>query len=117
VSPPDSAELVPVGDSLNLLADPRISAQLLARHPDSGAAAIRVVPSRDPGIPDLLLYWARAGSPESLPPDARLLAALRGSRTQIVAFPSPEFPPGGAVLLYSQGWSQVLAVVPLGRAP
>jgi hypothetical protein len=78
-----------------------------------------VTPSRDPGVPDLLVYWVRSAPPDgpSLPPNARLLAALRGSRTQTLPLPEPGRPPVGTVILYSQGWQRVMAVVPLNRVP
>jgi hypothetical protein len=115
----DSTALEPADSPFTLLVEPRITGRLLAAAGDSAAAAIQVVPSRDPGVPDLLVYWVRAVQPDtpSLPPDARLLAALRGSRTQVLPLPEPGRPPGGTIILYSHGWRRVMAVVPLRGVP
>lgn len=115
----DTTGLEPVDPPLTLLTEPRITGQLLAMSSDSPATALQVTPSRDPAVPDLLAYWVRSAprDAQSLPPDARLLAALRGSRTQILPLPEPGGPPGGTVILYSHGWHRVMAVVPLQRAP
>lgn len=115
----DSTGLEPTGPPFALLVEPRITGRLLAAAGDSAATAIQVVPSRDPGIPDLLVYWVRSApaDPPSLPRDARLLAALRGSRTQVLPLPEPGRPPGGTIILYSQGWQRVMAVAPLRGTP
>jgi hypothetical protein len=118
-TPGDTTGLEPVDPPLTLLAQPRIIGQLLASSRDGPATALQVRPFQDPAVPDLLAYWARSAPNDgaSLPPDATLLAALRGSRTQIVTLPEPGRPPGGIIILYSQGWHRVMAVVPLSHAP
>jgi hypothetical protein len=108
----------PIGPAFALLDTPRIKAQLLA---DSGTVipdALEVTPTLDPGIPDLLAYWA-ATPPDghALPPDAFLIGALRGSRQQVLPLPEPGRMRGGFLILYSAVRREAIATTSLPATP
>jgi hypothetical protein len=106
-----------IGPAFPLLEVPRIMAQLLA---DSGTAtpsALEVTPTADPGIPDLLAYWAPiSGDGRSLPADASLIGALRGSRQQVLPLAAGMIG-SGHLILYSAVRREVLANTPLPATP
>ncbi len=117
VADADSLDRQPVGAPLVVLAEPPLAAEWLAA-PGQAPTAIRIVPGEDPAIPDLLAYWAPTpGDGSSLPPDAVLLGALRGSRTQILPMPEPDLTRGGYLVLYSLGWNQVIATAAVPARP
>lgn len=116
--PADRGDRHPVGAEVALLPSPRLTAQLLADSGASAPSAVVVTPTADPGIPDLLLYWApTAGAGAALPPDAFLIGALRGSRQQVLPLPEPGMMAGGHFILYGAVQHQVLGDTPLPATP
>lgn len=112
--PADPGGRVPAGAVFQLLASPRIDGRLLAPPGQGQPDALLITPAADPAIPDLLAYWSpTAGDGQTLPPDAMLIGALRGSREQVLPLPEPGMMQGGYLILYSLVRDEILAAVRL----
>jgi hypothetical protein len=75
-----------------------------------GARAIRVDSRGAPAIPDALVYWSPAPSPDSALPDgAVLLGAVPEEGVRVLLLPADAARAPGRVLVWSVGWSRVVA--------
>lgn len=105
-----------VGEAFSLLATPKIDARRLGTRGNWTPDALLIMPSGDPAIPDLLVYWSpNAGDGRQLPPDAILIGALRGSGDQMLPLPDPRMT-GGHLILYSLGRGEIVAAVAMRPA-
>ncbi len=76
----------------------------------SGAPAVRVDSRLAPPIPDALVYWSSVPSPgDALPQGAVLLGAVPEDAVRVLLLPAGAERVPGRVLVWSVGWSRVVA--------
>jgi hypothetical protein len=111
-APPRLEPAAPRRARFTVLERPRIDGEFVAPDSAGGSPGLRLIPDDDPGIPDLLAYWAPSrGDGRTVPPNAVLLGALRGGRSRGFTLPGPGAASGGYLILLSLARAELITVV------